>query len=78
MDGQSLRLDRLGRGGRDIIATLGEIWRITAGQFLPPEISEITGVYRTYPAEVERDRTLEDGRRVVGERVGDGPAGERG
>ena len=67
MDGLSLRLDGLGRGGRDSIAAPGEIWRVTAGQFLPPELSESTGVYRVYPAEMERDRTLEDGRRVVEE-----------
>lgn len=67
MDGHSLRLVRLSREGRDILAALGEIWRATAGQFLPPEMGELTGVYRLYPAEVERERTLGDGRRVVEE-----------
>ncbi|KAK4164768.1 beta-lactamase/transpeptidase-like protein [Cladorrhinum sp. PSN259] len=67
MDGQLLRLVGLGRGGQDITAALGEMWRVTAGQFLPSELGEITRGYRLYPAEVEREVTLEDGRRVVEE-----------
>lgn len=71
MDGRSLRLVGLfGRAGKDILAALGEIWLVTAGQFLPAELGKIntTRGYRVYPAEVEREEvTLEDGRRVVEE-----------
>ena len=66
-DGQGLRLVGLAKNDRDVLAALGEVWRVTVGGFLPPEVSGTSGVYRAYPAEVERESTREGGRRVIEE-----------
>jgi len=62
LDGLSLKLTGLGRNGSDILAGLGELWNVTVAGFLP---SRLTGVYRIYPAEVERRETLPGGGEVV-------------
>lgn len=66
-DGQGLRLVGLARDGKDVMAAFGEVWRTTMVGFLPPEVGAASGVYRAYPAEVEREGTGEGGRRVVEE-----------
>jgi len=56
IDGESLKLTRLTRDGKDILGGLEELWTATAGQFLPAELLNLTGVWRLYPAEVLRKR----------------------
>lgn len=58
-DGQGLRLVGLARDGKDVMAAFGEVWRTTVAGFLPPEVGAASGVYRAYPAEVEREGTGE-------------------
>lgn len=65
VDGVSLKLTGLYRNGTDILASLDELWKVTVAAFLPP--LETVGVYRLYPAEVERKRALSDGSVVVEE-----------
>lgn len=63
LDGVSIKLVELRRNGTDLLQSLGEIWKVTLGAFLPS--LEPQGVWRLYPAEITRPGTLEDGREVV-------------
>jgi hypothetical protein len=65
MDGISLKLSGLYRNGTDVLAGLDELWKATVAAFLPP--LKTVGVYRLYPAEVERKRVLPDGSEIVEE-----------
>ncbi|KAL1841761.1 hypothetical protein VTJ49DRAFT_6599 [Mycothermus thermophilus] len=65
MDGVSLTLEALERDGMDILAGVDQVWQATLLVFLSSLRG--TGVYRLYPADVERRVRLADGREVVEE-----------
>ncbi|KAK1753769.1 beta-lactamase/transpeptidase-like protein [Echria macrotheca] len=67
LDGNTLRLAGLTRGGKDILAGLGEIYKYSLAPLLAAEMARTNGVYRLYPAEIERLETLDDGRVVIKE-----------
>ncbi|KAK4141531.1 beta-lactamase/transpeptidase-like protein [Dichotomopilus funicola] len=65
LDGTSLLLTGLWRNGSDIISGYRQLWDVTLSPFLPS--MELTDKFRIYPTEMERKKTLGDGREVVEE-----------
>ncbi|KAK4153517.1 beta-lactamase/transpeptidase-like protein [Chaetomidium leptoderma] len=65
MDGVSLKLTGLRRNGTDILQGLKQMWGVTLSTFVPSK--QVTGVFRLYPADVERTTVLPGGKKVVEE-----------
>ena len=65
LDGKALRVAGLQRNGTDMMAAVEEVWAVTVGMFASSY--KPTGIWRVYPAGVERESVLEDGTRVVEE-----------